>query len=146
MKITWNDYEEFPDGSKSGHCDAVVEIGGTVYDGIWIVDHTTPQQMEEDRFVGRTVRYAYDVYMGPFMDFHVDPNSTLNTGRLWEGGTPEHTIDDVKRMVEDQIIKRFTFDYEERKAEVLAHLEKQRLDMEEVLAFKKQRDESEVTS
>lgn len=171
MKVEWERYKIYEDGSQSPCSYGVITLGDKEYD-VTITDHTRPWQKEDDIRFHRKVSHAYEIsgipfYIGSecFYDLGFENYPSLSSvgidrnpsydnmdyGFCYEGLAPEHTIEEVEHLVEDAFVKAFCFDYDEELAKYKAALDKKQRLMDEAVSYKELRDyelaheESEIT-
>lgn len=157
MKVKWDRFEVYEDGSQSDRSYGSLTIGGKEYD-VTIVDHTRPCAQEDDKHYRHDVTHAYEVtglpfYIGadPFyaVGFENYPGlSSVGIDRnpgyesresryCYSGDRPEHTIEEVERLVVDAFVEAFCFDYDEELEKAKKELDKRQLLMDEALEYQK---------
>ena len=153
MKVTWNEYPTFPDGTQSYWVEGVFIINDKKYT-LDIKDHTRESAKKDDYEVKRHVPFAYDVRgfkafdtnsflkfgLNPYglCDAGIDENIGYNDGtsKYRFTGKAAHTIKDVEKLVELAVIDSFQFDYEAELAAAKARLDARRKIMDDVNEYK----------
>ena len=160
MKIVWNEYKKYDDGTQASWVEAKVWIGDKHFDFI-IYDHSTDRAKESDEHYKREITHAYvisglgyaiggrgckEAGLDPNCygcdHYGVDRNSGYDdkTSEHHFIGSPIHTIEDVKRMCENAIIKAYNFDYNKKITEAITLINEQKKLMDEVNEFAKNRE------
>ncbi len=165
MKVEWNEYQEWPDGSGSSYVEGHIYIGENEYE-ILIEDHTLENSKANDKANKRSVSHAYNVDGLPFLvkpeiilkyGFEPAAGSVSSVGidrnpgySNWKSrheyvGTPEHTIKDVERLVEKCFIEKFKFDYDKELKKLMKNLNKRKTLMEEVEEYESSNHSNQLT-
>ena len=160
MKVEWERYKVYEDGSQSNWSNGIITLGDKKYE-VSIVDHTREDQKEEDKHYHRRVSHAYEISGLPFyigsecfydlgFENYPSPSSVgidrnpsydnMDYGFCYEGPAPEHTIEEVEHLVEDAFVKAFCFDYNKELAKLKAELDRRQSLMDEALSYKELRD------
>ena len=161
MKVKWNRYETYEDGSQSTRSYGIITIGNENYE-VTITDHTKPLQKESDIRHCRDVTHAYEISGLPYytgtdcfyklgfenypalssvgIDRNPPYGDALTYNFCYEGPDPEHTIEEVERLVEDAFVKAFCFDYNEELAKFKAELNERQNRMDEAISYQQLRD------
>lgn len=159
MKVEWERYKIYEDGSQSSRSYGTITIAGEQYD-VSIIDHTRPAQKEDDERHHRDVSHAYEIsglpyYIGSkcFYDLGFESYPSLSSVGIdknpgykdedcycYTGLAPEHTIEEVEQLVEDAFVKAFCFDYNKEFAKLKAELDRRQSLMDEALSYKELRD------
>ena len=159
MKVEWERYKIYEDGSQSPCSYGVITLGDKEYD-ITITDHTKLWQKEDDIRFHRKVSHAYEIsglpyYIGSecFYNLGFESYPSLSSVGIdknpgygdmdcccYTGLVPEHTIEEVEHLVEDAFVKAFSFDYNEELAKLKADLDRKQRLMDEAVSYKELRD------
>ncbi len=155
MRVIWEEFKVYPDGSQSDTVYGKLCLGDKEYH-VTIEDHTREGQKLDDAKIHRDVTHAYIVgglphYIGSEcfrkmgFDFAtigvnscgIDKNEGYESRESMYSyiGTPKHTIKEVEELVVKAFIEAFTFDYDTKLAEFKAELDARKERMNEALAF-----------
>ena len=157
MKVEWNEYEVYPDGSQATWVDGTIYLGNKQYE-FTIHDHTLEKAKKEDEFFHRHVTHAYEVsglpyYIGAdtfykngfesaygYLSVGIDKNPGYEdkTSRNEYSGTPKLTIKDVENLVVKCFIEAFEFNYDEELNKFKENLDKRKALMEEAETYRKE--------